>query len=60
MDFAKHIRVQLSTMCSMLGIRIISCGQDTDKIRKSLVTGLFKNIAVLQSDKTYTTVSIYF
>lgn len=48
--------MQLVTLCSKLHIRSTSCGQDTDNIRKCLISGLFKNVAVLQKDKSYSTV----
>jgi hypothetical protein len=34
-----------------------SCGQNMDQVRKCLVTGLFMNIAELQRERQYLTVS---
>ncbi|XP_065210257.1 ATP-dependent RNA helicase DHX33-like [Planococcus citri] len=56
LEFAQNVKKQLTTYCSIFRFQITSCGNDLDSVRKCLITGLFKNVAVLQSDKTYVTV----
>lgn len=57
LSFAKEIRTQLIHICERLELQIISCGADVDAIRKCLIVGLFGNIAELQSDREYLTLT---
>uniref|UniRef100_A0A336MTZ8 RNA helicase n=2 Tax=Culicoides sonorensis TaxID=179676 RepID=A0A336MTZ8_CULSO len=57
LDYAKKVKQQLSEICHRLGMPASSCGSDTDAVRKCLITGLFTNIAELQSDNHYLTLS---
>ncbi|KAE8752457.1 hypothetical protein FOCC_FOCC000928 [Frankliniella occidentalis] len=51
--FASEIRKQLSQICQQNDIPLSSCGQNTESVRKSLVSGYFMNVAELQRDKKY-------
>lgn len=51
--FATEIRKQLAQICQQNDIPLSTCGQNTDMVRKCLVTGYFMNVAELQRDKKY-------
>lgn len=58
LEYAAEVRRQLWELCERAGLLHSSCGQDMDVVRKCLLTGLFHNVAELQRDKHYLTVSI--
>ncbi|KAF5274963.1 hypothetical protein FQR65_LT04306 [Abscondita terminalis] len=53
--YAGQVRKQLLEVCQRLEIPITSCGNNTDQVRKCLVTGLFTNVAELHKEKQYIT-----
>lgn len=55
--YAREVRSQLCDICKKCGINLSSCGSNVDQIRKCLITGLFTNIAELNKDRQYITVS---
>ncbi|KAK4879726.1 hypothetical protein RN001_007872 [Aquatica leii] len=55
-SYAAQVRNQLLEICQRLEIPIVSCGNNTDQVRKCLVTGLFTNVAELHKEKQYITV----
>lgn len=57
LEYAMNVRSQLKELCERLDIPQSSCGQELDCVRKCLLTGLFQNLAELQKDKQYITVS---
>ena len=58
LSYATDVRSQLAELCKRCKIPPSSCGQNTDQIRKCLLTGLFMNIAELQRERQYLTVSL--
>ena len=50
---AFNIRAQLKKFLQRYGVRMQSSGQDTESIRKCLVTGFFSHAARLQPDGSY-------
>ncbi|KDR10772.1 hypothetical protein L798_15339, partial [Zootermopsis nevadensis] len=56
LQYASEVRSQLAELCQRCKLRISSCGQNMDQVRKCLVTGLFMNIAELQRERQYLTV----
>uniref|UniRef100_T1GNP9 RNA helicase n=1 Tax=Megaselia scalaris TaxID=36166 RepID=T1GNP9_MEGSC len=55
--YARDVRNQLKEICVKLGLKIGSCGTNLDLVRKCLLSGLFSNIAELQRDNFYLTLS---
>ncbi|KAJ9595956.1 hypothetical protein L9F63_012849, partial [Diploptera punctata] len=53
--YASDVRSQLAELCRKFKITSSSCGQDTEQVRKCLLTGLYMNIAELQRDRHYLT-----
>ncbi|XP_047109193.1 ATP-dependent RNA helicase DHX33 isoform X1 [Schistocerca piceifrons] len=56
LQYASDVYTQLLELCKRCKVPLSSCGQDIDKIRKCLVTGLFMNVAELQRERQYITV----
>ncbi|KAF5274700.1 hypothetical protein FQA39_LY07092 [Lamprigera yunnana] len=54
-SYAAQVRTQLLEICQKLQIPISSCGNNTEQVRKCLVTGLFMNVAELHKEKQYIT-----
>ncbi|EGC33619.1 hypothetical protein DICPUDRAFT_80605 [Dictyostelium purpureum] len=56
-SMAKVVNVfeQLVKYCISLKMKIVSCDQDLDRVKKSFIGGFFMNVAVLQPDKKYKT-----
>ncbi|KAH7965321.1 hypothetical protein HPB49_006066 [Dermacentor silvarum] len=52
-----EIRSQLADLCVKAGVPSRSCGQDSAAFRKCLASGLFTNVAELQKNGDYLTVS---
>lgn len=55
--YAAEVRKQLSEICQRLQLEFNSCGNDMDQVRKCLLTGLAVNIAELQRENHYVTLS---
>jgi len=50
---AINIRGQLVKYLKKFGIGLVSCGADSQKVRKCLVSGYFKNVALMKDDGSY-------
>ncbi|EDV99052.1 ATP-dependent RNA helicase DHX33 [Drosophila grimshawi] len=58
LTYARNVRNQLAEISGRLNLAINSCGGDNvDAVKKCLLTGLFENIALLQKEGHYLTVS---
>lgn len=55
---SREVRNQLEDICKKCGLISASCGSQTDQVRKCLLAGLFMNVAQMQRDKQYITVSV--
>ncbi|XP_055853657.1 ATP-dependent RNA helicase DHX33 [Episyrphus balteatus] len=55
--YARDVRNQLLEISQRLSLEVTSCGNDMDQVRKCILAGLFDNIAELQRDNFYLTVS---
>lgn len=55
--YAREIRHQLSETVQRLNLQMNSCGKNFNKVRKCLLMGLFDNIAELEQDNFYVTIS---
>lgn len=55
--FATEVRKQLAQICEQNDIPMSTCGQNTELVRKCLITGYFMNVAELQREKKYVLVS---
>lgn len=53
LSHAASVRTQLLDICTMLGIKSSSCGNDPIPVVKCLLTGLSQNVAELQRDNSY-------
>lgn len=58
LSYAANVRSQLAGLAEKANLTKSSCGKSTEKLRKSLLEGLFENLASLQRDQHYVTVSI--
>ncbi|KAL6044025.1 putative ATP-dependent RNA helicase dhx33 [Balamuthia mandrillaris] len=52
---ATEVRKQLEGYCLQLGIQLVSCGDETECIRKSITSGFFLHAAIRQEDGEYKT-----
>lgn len=50
---ACQLRKQLEKYLNRFGIKLVSCGRDTEKVLKCITSGFFANVAKLQMDGTY-------
>lgn len=57
LEYASEVRSQLAELCHNNNLQVSSCGNNMERVRKVFLTGLFMNLAELQRDKTYLTVS---
>lgn len=55
LTYARNVRNQLVEISSRMGLTFNSCGDNTDAIRKCLLTGMFGNTALLQKEGHYLT-----
>jgi len=56
--YARDVRSQLEEICNRCELKITSCGQNLDKVRKCLLSALFSNIAEFQQrENCYLTLS---
>ncbi|XP_013101680.1 ATP-dependent RNA helicase DHX33 [Stomoxys calcitrans] len=57
LSYARDVRKQLLEVVERLALQINSCGNNYDQVRKCLLVGLFDNIAELQRDNFYMTIT---
>ncbi|KAK1120154.1 hypothetical protein K0M31_012540 [Melipona bicolor] len=57
LEYAASVRQQLATLAERANLEKVSCGTNTEQLRKALLEGLYDNLAELQRDQTYLTVS---
>ncbi|XP_034951798.1 ATP-dependent RNA helicase DHX33 isoform X2 [Chelonus insularis] len=57
LEYATEVRSQLSRLAERANVEKSSCGADTASLRKCLLEGLTDNLAELQRDNTYITLS---
>ncbi|XP_055301326.1 ATP-dependent RNA helicase DHX33 [Sitodiplosis mosellana] len=57
LGYALEVRNQLSEICKRVNLEFESCGNKFDQVRKCLLSGLFINIAELQRDNHYLTLT---
>ncbi|POW03903.1 hypothetical protein PSTT_10757 [Puccinia striiformis] len=50
---AINIRGQLVKYLKKFGVGLVSCGNDEQKVRRCLVSGYFKNVALMKDDGSY-------
>lgn len=59
LEYGIEVRRQLEVLAKRANLEIASCGSNTEPLRKSLLEGLSDNLAELQRDNSYVTVSIF-
>ena len=59
LEYAASVRQQLATLAERANLEKASCGTNTEQLRKALLEGLYDNLAELQRDQTYLTVSTF-
>ncbi|XP_061390522.1 ATP-dependent RNA helicase DHX33 [Musca vetustissima] len=57
LSYARDVRKQLLEIVERLDLQVNSCGNNFDQLRKCLLVGLFDNIAELQRDNFYLTIT---
>ncbi|XP_015186996.1 PREDICTED: putative ATP-dependent RNA helicase DHX33 [Polistes dominula] len=57
LEYASEVRKQLAALAERANLEKVSCGNNTQQLRKALLEGLYDNLAELQRDNTYVTVS---
>ncbi|XP_060665996.1 ATP-dependent RNA helicase DHX33 [Drosophila nasuta] len=57
LNYARNVRNQLVEICNRIGLASNSCGDNLDAVKKCLLTGLFDNMATLQKEGHYLTLS---
>ncbi|KAH8273854.1 hypothetical protein KR044_002202 [Drosophila immigrans] len=57
LTYARNVRGQLLEISNRIGLASNSCGDNLDAVKKCLLTGLFDNIATLQKEGHYLTLS---
>ncbi|KAJ6646349.1 ATP-dependent RNA helicase DHX33 [Pseudolycoriella hygida] len=57
LEYARDVRRQLSVICERLQLKMSSCGNDYDQVRKCLLTGLYNNVAEMQQDHNFVSVT---
>ncbi|KAG4076501.1 hypothetical protein HA402_014465 [Bradysia odoriphaga] len=57
LEYAHEVRRQLSDICERLQLEPSSCGSNLDQVRKCLISGLYNNIAEMQRDHSFMTIS---
>ena len=59
MNTVVSVRQQLHDLCERVGVSLTSCGVDSSEpVRKSLLGGLFTNVAKHRGEGRYHTVSV--
>ena len=59
LEYAASVRQQLAMLAERANLEKASCGTNTEQLRKALLEGLYDNLAELQRDQTYITVSTF-
>ncbi|PRP85344.1 hypothetical protein PROFUN_07052 [Planoprotostelium fungivorum] len=54
---AVDVRRQLKEYTNKLGVGSSSCGRDLDEVKRCFITGFFTNIALIQHDNSYKTIT---
>lgn len=57
LQYGSEVRQQLAALAERANLESASCGTNTEQLRKALLEGLYENLAELQRDGTYVTVS---
>lgn len=57
LEYASEVRQQLAALAERANLEKVSCGTNTKQLRKAFLEGLYENLAELQRDQTYVTVS---
>ncbi|XP_017889459.1 ATP-dependent RNA helicase DHX33-like [Ceratina calcarata] len=57
LEYAAEVRQQLAALAERANLEKASCGTNTEQLRKALLEGLHDNLAELQRDQAYVTVS---
>ncbi|XP_062126906.1 ATP-dependent RNA helicase DHX33 [Drosophila sulfurigaster albostrigata] len=57
LNYARNVRNQLVEICNRINLASNSCGDNLDAVKKCLLTGLFDNMATLQKEGHYLTLS---
>nr|XP_033325268.1 ATP-dependent RNA helicase DHX33 isoform X2 [Megalopta genalis] len=57
LEYATEVRQQLAALAKRANLEKASCGTNTEQLRRALLEGLYDNLAELQRDQTYITVS---
>ncbi|XP_014610634.1 PREDICTED: putative ATP-dependent RNA helicase DHX33 [Polistes canadensis] len=57
LEYASEVRKQLAALAERANLEKVSCGNNTQQLRKALLEGLYDNIAELQRNNNYVTVS---
>lgn len=60
LEYAIDVRRQLATLATKANLEILSCGNNTEPLRRALLEGLSDNLAEIQRDNSYITVSFIF
>lgn len=58
LEYAAEVRQQLAALAERANLEKASCGTNTEQLRKALLEGLYDNLAELQRDQNYVTVSV--
>lgn len=57
LEYASEVRQQLAALAERANLEKATCGTNTKQLRKAFLEGLYENLAELQRDQTYVTVS---
>lgn len=57
LQYGSEVRQQLAALAERANLESASCGTNTEQLRRALLEGLHENLAELQRDGTYVTVS---
>lgn len=57
LEYGSEVRQQLAALAERANLERVSCGTNTEQLRKAFLEGLYENLAELQRDQTYVTVS---
>ncbi|XP_014218187.1 putative ATP-dependent RNA helicase DHX33 [Copidosoma floridanum] len=57
LDYAQNVRKQLATLTELAKLEKMSCGNDTECLRRAMLEGLRENVAEMQRDQSYVSIS---
>ncbi|KAJ8686582.1 hypothetical protein QAD02_022376 [Eretmocerus hayati] len=57
LEYAVHVRKQLAELTERAKLEKVSCGDNTENLRRALLEGLSDNLAELQRDQSYISLS---